>query len=154
MNDQVQQVRGAAPAADRGAASGDGVGAAAFPGRPAFNGLPGAGPAANAWSEYWVDRWQRSVLYWDVMRKRGHQSIEHGQRGKPPALVLDYETAIDPAARPFVVVDPRAGHGPGIGEPGRRRHARRPPGLLRELLPRRDGGGRRESRGRRGSGGR
>ncbi len=101
---------------------------------------PTPGQAAfEAWSEYWTDAWQRSVLYWDVMRKRGNLAAEHQQKGKPPVLSFPYEmvvdghtlerpvnyfllrivppegTPVDPRKRPFVVVDPRAGHGPGIG---------------------------------------
>jgi pimeloyl-ACP methyl ester carboxylesterase len=99
---------------------------------------PASGLAKDAW-DYWVDSSQRTVLFWDVMRKRGNQAIEHYQKGKPPVLVFDYELVIDgrtlerpvnymllrikpeaeiardPKKRPFVIVDPRAGHGPGIG---------------------------------------
>jgi pimeloyl-ACP methyl ester carboxylesterase len=89
---------------------------------------------------YWTDAWQRSILFWDVLRERGNHYIEHEQDGKPPVLVFDYEIIMDgrklarpanyalasivppadcpptdPAQRPFVVIDPRAGHGPGIG---------------------------------------
>jgi pimeloyl-ACP methyl ester carboxylesterase len=93
------------------------------------------GPAV----EYMVDAAQRSVLFWDVMRQRGNQYREHLEETAPH--VLDYETEllvdgrkldrpvnyalvrvvppagteIDPKRRPFVVIDPRAGHGPGIG---------------------------------------
>src|SRR5712672_751966 len=89
--------------------------------------------------EYMVDSAQRNVLFWDVMRQRGNQYREHLAETAPH--VLDYEVelvmdgrqfdrpvnyalarvvppkgvAIDLARRPFVVVDPRAGHGPGIG---------------------------------------
>jgi len=89
--------------------------------------------------EYLVDSGQRSVLFMDVMRRRGEQYREHLSETVPH--VLDYEVEliadgrnlkrpvnyglvrvkppagveIDPARRPFVVVDPRAGHGPGIG---------------------------------------
>ena len=89
--------------------------------------------------EYYVDVAQRSVLFWDVMRQRGNQYREHQAETVPH--VLDYKAElvvdgrrldrpvnyalvrivpppgieIDPARRPFVVVDPRAGHGPGIG---------------------------------------
>jgi pimeloyl-ACP methyl ester carboxylesterase len=89
--------------------------------------------------EYLVDAAQRSVLFWDVMRQRGNQYREHLTETAPH--VLDYEAElivdgrkldrpvnyalvrivppagirIDPKRRPFVVVDPRAGHGPGIG---------------------------------------
>src|SRR6188472_1673967 len=89
--------------------------------------------------EYMVDAAQRSVLFWDVMRRRGNQYHEHLAETAPH--VLDYEVellidgrtldrpvnyalvkvvppstvALDPTRRPFVIVDPRAGHGPGIG---------------------------------------
>ena len=89
--------------------------------------------------DYWVDACQRTILFWDVMRKRGNIALEHYREGKPPVLKFDYETVldgrtfdrpvnyallrilpqagarIDPKKRPFVIVDPRAGHGPGIG---------------------------------------
>ncbi len=89
--------------------------------------------------EYLVDAGQRSVLFWDVMRQRGNQYREHMAKAVPH--VLDYQAElimdgrrlerpvnyclvrivppasveVDPTQRPFVVVDPRAGHGPGIG---------------------------------------
>lgn len=89
--------------------------------------------------DYWRDALERSVLYLDVMRQRGNQYIEHIAKTKPTVLGFDAEVlidgrelprpvnyellrvvppagvAIDPLKRPFVVVDPRAGHGPGIG---------------------------------------
>ncbi|MBR9905296.1 MAG: DUF3141 domain-containing protein, partial [Gammaproteobacteria bacterium] len=88
---------------------------------------------------YWRDSMERSVLYLDVMRERGNQYLEHMEQTKPNVLGFDTEvlmdgrtlprptnyellrvlphegTEIDPQKRPFVVVDPRAGHGPGIG---------------------------------------
>ncbi|MCV2353073.1 DUF3141 domain-containing protein [Paucibacter sp. B2R-40] len=88
---------------------------------------------------YWIDACQRSVLTLDVLRERGNVYAEHAKSGKPPVLVFDFETVMDardfdlpanyalvritpppemptdPAKRPFVVIDPRAGHGPGIG---------------------------------------
>jgi hypothetical protein len=89
--------------------------------------------------DYMVDAAQRSVLFWDVMRQRGNQYRQHLAEAVPH--VLDYEVElvlsgrtldrpvnyglvrvippsgieIDPKRRPFVIVDPRAGHGPGIG---------------------------------------
>jgi pimeloyl-ACP methyl ester carboxylesterase len=89
--------------------------------------------------EYMVDAAQRSVLFWDVMRQRGNQYREHLAEAVPH--VLDYAVELvlsgkaldrpvnyglvrvvpppgielDPTRRPFVIVDPRAGHGPGIG---------------------------------------
>jgi len=92
------------------------------------------GPAID----YMVDCAQRSVLFWDVMRQRGNQYREHLKEAVPN--VLDYKAELvldgrtldpptnyvlakalppegiepDPQRRPFVVIDPRAGHGPGI----------------------------------------
>jgi Protein of unknown function (DUF3141) len=90
-------------------------------------------------AQYMLDAAQRSVLFCDVMRQRGNQYREHLAETAPH--VLDYEVelvvdgrtlerpvnyalvrvvpppgvAVDPTRRPFVIVDPRAGHGPGIG---------------------------------------
>jgi len=89
--------------------------------------------------EYAIDAAQRNVLFLDVMRQRGNQYREHLAETAPH--VLDYKVElvvdgrhldkpvnyclvriippigveIDPTRRPFVIVDPRAGHGPGIG---------------------------------------
>ena len=100
--------------------------------------LPALG-VSNPVQEYWVDAWQRSILFLDVLRQRGNISREHNARRAPnvlsftPELVLDGRsfarpvnyglvrivppagTTIDPAKRPFIIFDPRAGHGPGIG---------------------------------------
>jgi hypothetical protein len=89
--------------------------------------------------EFMVDTAQRSILFWDVMRQRGNQYREHMAETAPHVLeyevelVLDGRTLerpvnyvlarvvppagvdIDAERRPFVIVDPRAGHGPGIG---------------------------------------
>ncbi|QJQ94109.1 MULTISPECIES: DUF3141 domain-containing protein [Halomonadaceae] len=89
--------------------------------------------------DYWRDGVERSVLYLDVMRQRGNQYLEHMEQTKPNVLGFESEVLmdgrdlprpvnyelmriippkgieIDPLERPFVVVDPRAGHGPGIG---------------------------------------
>jgi len=97
-----------------------------------------AGPFAPA-AEYLVDAAQRSVLFWDVLRQRGNQNREHMAERVPhvlnyePQLIVDGRKLdrpvnyglvrivppagieIDPRKRPFVIVDPRAGHGPGIG---------------------------------------
>jgi pimeloyl-ACP methyl ester carboxylesterase len=89
--------------------------------------------------DYLIDAAQRGVLFCDVMRQRGNQYRERLAETVPH--VLDYEVELvvdgrtldrpvnyalarvippagiefDPKRRPFVVVDPRAGHGPGIG---------------------------------------
>src|SRR5215203_2362605 len=89
--------------------------------------------------EYLVDTGQRSVLFLDVMRERGLQYREHIAEMAPHVLNYEVElivdgrtlprpvnyalvsvappsgVTIDNKRRPFVVIDPRAGHGPGIG---------------------------------------
>lgn len=96
-------------------------------------------PTPAATFEYATDAWQRSILFLDVMRRRAEEYEAHA--AEPAPNVLDYKAelvfdgrtlprpvnyllarivppegvAIDPKKRPFVIVDPRAGHGPGIG---------------------------------------
>jgi pimeloyl-ACP methyl ester carboxylesterase len=94
---------------------------------------------SGTWQEYLVDAAQRTVLYWDVMRQRGNQYLEHLSQSAPHVLSYEHEMVMsgrelpepvnfalvrivpaegvetDELARPFVVIDPRAGHGPGIG---------------------------------------
>jgi pimeloyl-ACP methyl ester carboxylesterase len=103
-----------------------------------ISGLNPFGPFGAAF-EYMADAAQRSVLFFDVMRQRGTQYREHLAETVPHVLdykaelVMDGRTLkrpvnyllvriippagveIDLTRRPFVVVDPRAGHGPGIG---------------------------------------
>jgi pimeloyl-ACP methyl ester carboxylesterase len=93
----------------------------------------------NFVQEYWTDVWQRSILTLDVLRERGNTYLERSVRTAPHVLTFQFEvvrdgrglskpvnyvlvhivppagTVIDPAKPAFVVVDPRAGHGPGIG---------------------------------------
>ena len=99
-------------------------------------------PLLNWWGpsgEYMVDTMQRTILFWDLMRQRSEQY--YAQKAKAVPHVLNFEAelvldgrnferpanyllvrinppagvSIDQKKRPFVVVDPRAGHGPGIG---------------------------------------
>jgi pimeloyl-ACP methyl ester carboxylesterase len=97
-------------------------------------------PEPSSAIAYLIDAWQRSILTLDVLRERGNEYLEHEKAGSPPVLVFDHEVVVDgrslekpanyalvrikppegypatnPAMRPFVVIDPRAGHGPGIG---------------------------------------
>src|ERR1700722_16373878 len=89
--------------------------------------------------EYMVDAGQRSALFLDILRQRGDQYREHLAETAPHVLnfaaelVMDgrkleqpvnyalvriippKDIEIDANRRPFVIVDPRAGHGPGIG---------------------------------------
>src|SRR3954454_10777419 len=103
--------------------------------------LPGgamSGLVASA-VEYMVDAGQRSMLFLDVMRRRGDQYREHVAQAAPHVLQYAAEliidgrqlqepvnyvlvriippkgVQIDSTRRPFIVIDPRAGHGPGIG---------------------------------------
>src|SRR5689334_15541076 len=90
-------------------------------------------------ANYWIDAWQRSILALDVLRERGDIYRKHNALNAPHVLKFEAELVIDgrtlprpvnyvlarilpqndgpadPAMRPFIVVDPRAGHGPGIG---------------------------------------
>jgi len=89
--------------------------------------------------DYWIDAAQRSLLFLDVLRQRGNQYHAHIAKTAPHVLNYQVELVVDgrqldravnyalarvipppgitpdPAKRPFVIVDPRAGHGPGIG---------------------------------------
>lgn len=86
---------------------------------------------------------ERSILFLDVLRQRGDNMLAHERAGKPPVLDFDYELisdahrferpanyallcitrfadecledCLDPEKPPLIIVDPRAGHGPGIG---------------------------------------
>src|SRR5947199_9314139 len=103
--------------------------------------LPGgamSGLVAKA-MEFMIDAGQRSVLFLDVLRRPGDQYREHIAQTAPHVLQYAAELIIDGRKldepvnyamvriippkgieidlerRPFIVVDPRAGHGPGIG---------------------------------------
>jgi len=106
-------------------------------GSPA-NALVAAQVAAGA-TQYAVDFAQRSILFLDTLRQRGNNFLAHERAGLPPVLHFDHETVMDgrtlarpvnyallrivpPAGvtvdatrRPYVIIDPRGGHGPGIG---------------------------------------
>ena len=90
-------------------------------------------------AEYVTDATQRTVLFLDVLRRRSEDYYEHKAMEVPHVLSFDAELVLDgrtlerpanyllvrvkppegvvtdPKKRPFVVVDPRAGHGPGSG---------------------------------------
>src|SRR5215813_12007085 len=44
---------------------------------------------------YAVDLAQRSVLFWDTLRQRGNNFVEHTRKGLPPVLHFDFETVVD-----------------------------------------------------------
>ncbi|AGW93835.1 poly(3-hydroxyalkanoate) synthetase [Ralstonia pickettii DTP0602] len=88
---------------------------------------------------YALDAAQRAILFWDTLRQRGNRFVEHAAEGLKPVLHFEYEfvldgrqferpvnyallritppagVTVDNARRPYVIIDPRAGHGPGIG---------------------------------------
>jgi len=90
-------------------------------------------------NEYLRDAYERLVLSLDTLRKRGDNFIDHEAQGCPPVLIYDHELVMDgrdlkypsnymllrilapqrvkigSRKRPYIVIDPRAGHGPGIG---------------------------------------
>src|SRR3989338_4421528 len=91
---------------------------------------------------YQIDVVQRSILFMDTLRQRADNMLAHEAAGMPPLLDFAHEVVLDarqfavsvnyallrilpskddgptkvsPDHRPILVVDPRAGHGPGIG---------------------------------------
>jgi hypothetical protein len=99
--------------------------------------------ASQTWLDYQRDFAERSILFWDTLRQRGNNMLEHEKQGLPPLLDFKYETLLDARSferptnyallriteidqncwndcvdldkPPVIVMDPRAGHGPGIG---------------------------------------
>jgi hypothetical protein len=97
-------------------------------------------PGFFPWTAYAIDSWQRSVLFLDVLRQRGNAFLEREDDPMRHVLTFGFDVVMegrdlprpvnywmarinppeggppaDPLARPFIVIDPRAGHGPGIG---------------------------------------
>ncbi|WP_229724121.1 DUF3141 domain-containing protein [Cribrihabitans marinus] len=92
---------------------------------------------------YAQDAFERWVLFLDTLRERADNMIAHERQGMPPLLDFDYELlrdartfnrpanyallritrvgedcwddCVDEAKPPVIIIDPRAGHGPGIG---------------------------------------
>jgi len=54
-------------------------------------------PATDAFSSYWVDALQRSVLFMDTLLDRGNAYREHLDQGTPPLLKFDHELVLDGA---------------------------------------------------------
>ncbi len=91
------------------------------------------------WQEYLTDSTQRSALVFETLRKRGNVYLDHVESGMPPVLDFGYEViidghelstpvnylllkvtppkgiVIDEKRAPVMIIDPRAGHGAGIG---------------------------------------
>jgi hypothetical protein len=104
-------------------------------GREGRQSLAQAVAAWNPWnaSHYAVDAMQRSILFWQTLRERGNNFVERNAHGFEPLLHFAYETVldgralerpvnyallritppdgvtIDPAKRPYLIIDPRAG---------------------------------------------
>jgi pimeloyl-ACP methyl ester carboxylesterase len=90
-------------------------------------------------SDYSLDALQRLALTMDVLRARGNNDKAHEEAGTPPVLDYDYTMVVDGRTlarpvnyqllkilpptgvklldwkRPYMIIDPRAGHGAGIG---------------------------------------
>ncbi len=90
-------------------------------------------------ANYCTDVWQRWAIFMDILRRRGNTFVQHTAEGCPPVLVYDFDVIIDGMTlerpvnyslvaihppkgvkvrqdgRPYIIVDPRAGHGSGIG---------------------------------------
>ena len=99
----------------------------------------GAGSAMQLAADYGLDAAQRLALTMDVLRERGNNDKSHEDAGTPPVLDYAYEMIVDgrtlarpvnyqllkilapkgvkvvEAKRPYMIIDPRAGHGAGIG---------------------------------------
>lgn len=92
------------------------------------------------WQEYMVDAQQRRTLYLDALRQRGDNAQNRLHSGMTPVLAFEYQVVVDGRrldrpvnyslvrilpgdtfpetrqdSRPWVIIDPRAGHGSGIG---------------------------------------
>ncbi len=100
-------------------------------------------PSAQDYFDYQRDFFERTILFWDTLRQRANNMLEHERAGLPPLLDFKYETLLDARSfersvnyallriteidghcwddcvdsdkPPVIIVDPRAGHGPGIG---------------------------------------
>lgn len=88
---------------------------------------------------YWQDAAERTTLFCDVLRQRGNLSIEQDSQQTKPVLDFEFDVLMDGASlerpvnysllkihpnpqvptrqdrAPILIIDPRAGHGAGIG---------------------------------------
>ena len=132
----------ARPAALRRVGGGAAVGAADLT-QAAVQPTGASAPTPEEMAAYLRDNWERGVLFWDALRQRAENMLEHERQGMPPPLDFDHELlldarrferpanyallrvtrvgeacledCLDPAKPPVMILDPRAGHGPGIG---------------------------------------
>ena len=100
----------------------------------------GAAELLQDWNVYATDFAQRAVLFLDIMREVGNKFNEQqprrsvrrcwpttttssstGARLPRPVnyllleIIPPHGVTVDPKERPYMIIDPRAGHGPGIG---------------------------------------
>ena len=90
-------------------------------------------------SEYARDFWQRSIIFLDILHKSGEEQAEFTSQPSNTVLIFDFESVLRGSTlprpvnyslmhilppkgveikahkRPVIVIDPRAGQGPGIG---------------------------------------
>ncbi|WP_108819565.1 DUF3141 domain-containing protein [Pseudovibrio sp. Alg231-02] len=93
----------------------------------------------DAWSHYLKESSERAILTMDALREASDTYFDHMAKGCPPVLIYDYEVVVEGRnlprpcnymllkvippegvevldwKRPYVIIDPRAGHGAGIG---------------------------------------
>ena len=96
-------------------------------------------PFGNFAFDYCRDAYERWILFLNILRQRGNDYVVQSARVAPHVLNFEVElvvdgrslqrpvnyalvrimppagVAVDQGKRPFIVFDPRAGHGPGIG---------------------------------------
>ena len=96
-------------------------------------------PTVMDWSNYLGDFWQRSILFYDTLRQRADNMLTYQAQDYPLIIKFEYEVLIDghnlpepcnssllkinplqgqiidDKLQPIVVIDPRGGHGAGIG---------------------------------------
>ena len=107
--------------------------------KPAPSALPDFSKLTTDAMEYWRDFAQRSVLFMDILRRSGNQYEDMRAHTINSVLIYDFEyvlrgdalprpvnyalvrvlppagVKLDERKRPVVIIDPRAGQGPGIG---------------------------------------
>ncbi len=93
----------------------------------------------TAWASYVTDVSQRAILTADALQQWSDMNVAHQEVGAPPVLIYDYDVILEgknlprpsnymllkikppkgqrtrQTKRPYIIIDPRAGHGPGIG---------------------------------------
>lgn len=100
---------------------------------------PSLAETTEALADYVADLSQRSILFLDIMRQVGNNFVAQMEGDGKLVLVYDHQMVVDgrefdqpvnyalvhilppegvqvnPVLRPYIIIDPRAGHGAGIG---------------------------------------